>query len=96
MATQALVSEQELVSLLDSHHLRYLTEFEMRLLAASEFGYSAEEMAIGFGRSLATIHRRLADLKHRVFDFLELDESTTRLNHGRGGTLAVVRLRRRK
>jgi hypothetical protein len=75
------MSEQEVLRLLDSRHLKYLAEFEVRLLAAAEFGSSVAQMAVGLGKSEATVRRHLADLKHRVFDFLELEESTTLLNH---------------
>lgn len=81
MPSQGFVAEAEVVRLLDSRHLRYLDEFEMRLLAASEFGYTVEHMIAGFLRSEATIRRHLAVLKHQIFDFIELDEGTAVLNH---------------
>lgn len=81
MAIQRIVAEWELLRLLDSRHLPYLSEFETHLLAAAEFGYSVEQMVVAFGRSEATVRRHLADLKHQVFDFLELPDSTTLLNH---------------
>ena len=81
MSVQGFVAEAEVLRLLDSRHLRYLDEFETRLLAASEFGYPVEVMVAGFGRSEATIRRHLAQLKHRVFDFLDLEETTPLMNH---------------
>lgn len=81
MPGQGLVTEPELVRLLDSRHLRFLDEFDTRILAAVEFGYSVEQMVVGLGRSEATIRKHLADLKHGVFDFLGLPESTPLLNH---------------
>jgi hypothetical protein len=81
MAIQALVPEPKVVALLDSRHLSYLGEFETRLLAALEFGYSVEAMVTGFHKSEATMRRHIADLKHRVFDYIDLTESTTLLNH---------------
>ena len=81
MSVQGLVAEAELVRSLDSRHLRYLSEFEMRPLAALEFGYSVEAMVTRFGKSEATIRKHLAELKHSVFDFLGLPESTPLLNH---------------
>ena len=81
MSVQGLIAEQKLLELLDSRHLKYLTEFEMRLLAASQFGYSVEQMVVGFGKSEATIRRHIAGLKHNVFDFLGIEESTSLLNH---------------
>jgi hypothetical protein len=83
MAVQALVSERELVRLLDSRCLRYLAEFDMRVLAASEFGYTVEDMVAGLGRSDVTIRRHLARLKESLFDFLGLDATTVLLT-GRG------------
>lgn len=64
MAIQGLPEEPELVRALDARHLPYLGEFDMRLLAASEFGYSVETMVVAFSRSEATIRRHLAELKH--------------------------------
>lgn len=81
MAIQGCVAEAEVLRLLDSRHLRYLSEAEMRLLAASEFGYTVEQMTAGFGRSEATMRRHLAHLKQQIFDFIELEENTPLLNH---------------
>lgn len=81
MAIEGLSEERELVRALDSRHLSFLGELDMRLLAASEFGYTVEAMVAAFGRSEATIRRHLAELKHSVFDFLDLQESTPLLNH---------------
>jgi hypothetical protein len=81
MSVQALVDEKKLVELLDSRCLRFLGEFDLRILAASEFGYSVDEMVAGFGRSQATIHRRIRHLRENVFDFLGLDSSVPLLNH---------------
>ena len=81
MPPQRLIRERELVRLLDSRCLPFLNEFEMRILAACEFGYTAEEMVVGFGKSEATVRRHLADVSHRVFDFLGIDENRPRLNH---------------
>jgi hypothetical protein len=46
MAIQGLLTEAQVIRLLDSHHLPYLSEFQIRLLAASEFGYTTEHMVI--------------------------------------------------
>lgn len=72
MSVQPLVDEKKLIELLDSRCLRFLTEFEMQLLAACEFGYSVDEMVVGFGRSEATIHRHIRHLRESVFDFSAL------------------------
>ena len=81
MSVQPLVDEKKLIELLDSRCLRFLTEFEMQLLAACEFGYSVDEMVVGFGRSEATIHRHIRHLRESVFDFLGVEGSVPLLNH---------------
>ena len=81
MSVQAVVDEEKLIELLDSRCLRFLSEFQMRLLAGCEFGYSVEEMVVGFGRSEATIHRRIRHLRESVFDLLGLEGNLALLNH---------------
>lgn len=81
MSIQAVVPERELLRLLDLRHLPFLNEFDMRILAAREFGYSIEEMVAGLGKSEATIRRHLTQVRRSVFDFLGLVDTDPLLNH---------------
>jgi hypothetical protein len=81
MSVQGVLPERKVIALLDSVHLKYLSEAETRILAALEFGYAIGKIAAGLERSEATINRHVADLKSRVFDFIDLDPSTTLPNH---------------
>lgn len=69
----------DLDRLLDSVHVRYLNEFDQRILAALARGYEVDEIAAGLRRGTSTGWRHVANITERVFDPLGIAPSHVRL-----------------
>ena len=61
------IPPERLLQILSTRHVPGLTRRQLQVLAATELGYSAYEIAAGLDRSPATVRRHLADLEQRVF-----------------------------
>jgi predicted transcriptional regulator len=74
-----MLQPSELFVILDSTHVRFLSELEMRCLAALEVGYTTAETAEGLGLAEPTVRRHLAELEHKVFDLTNIPPSRGKL-----------------
>ena len=74
-----MLQPKELFAALDSRHVHFLSELEMRCLAALEVGYTTAEIAEGLEISEPTVRRHLADLEHKVFDLTGIPPSRGKL-----------------
>jgi predicted transcriptional regulator len=69
---QQPIPPSELESQIRSRHVYFISEIEMRCLAAMELGYTNGEIAGGLGVAPSTVRRHVAELVHKVFDPTEI------------------------
>ena len=74
-----MLQPNELFAILDLRHVHFLSELEMRCLAALEVGYTTNETAESLGVTDATVRRHLADIEHKVFDLTDVAPSRGKL-----------------
>ncbi len=74
-----MLQTHELLDILDSRHVHFLSELEMRCLAALEVGYTTAEIADGLKISEPTVRRHFAELEHKVFDLTNIQPSRGKL-----------------
>jgi DNA-binding CsgD family transcriptional regulator len=74
-----MLQTHELFALLDAQHVHFLSELEIRCLAAMEVGLTTAEIADGLKISEPTVRRHFAELEHKVFDLTGIPPSRGKL-----------------
>ncbi len=69
---QQLIPPSELETSIRFRHVHFISEIEMRCLAAMDLGYTNGEIAVGLAVAPSTVRRHVAELVHKVFDLTEI------------------------